>query len=591
MKASVNSFAAGLVLPVILLFPASAQTAAHSTDSGTVLHIETRRVVEDITVTDSHGRPVQGLTQSDFRIFENGVPQTVVFFEEHRRAPASSAPLPALPPNTFSNLPDPKASGPLNVILYDLVNTPWEYQHYAHEELLAFLKTSPPGRYAIFVLGKRLEMLQGFTTNRDAVLAAGNGPSPTASTQPGYLEASDQNHRDPSGKAGSDPESARALDPVHPDLSAGQAAKVLSHEENIESEFGLDQRVRITEDAFTTIANFLMPLTGRKNLLWISGSFPLSVLPTAAPVPFAPPDSNYFEGVRNYTEGQKKVEALLTLSHTAIYAVDARGLQVPPIGFSYPFTVAQSAEHATLSDIADETGGRAFLNTNGLKEAFAKAVDEGSNYYTLTYAPTNKEFDGRFRTIHVELSPRGYELSYRRGYSADEAASAAHEVDSLGVALQWGTPEIEDLPFLTHLTAGKPAPATPEQLAAFARFQGVPQVKLVDVARYAVDFALLSGHVNLISGENGSQNLAMEFAAYAYGPEGQRLNGARMRLRRTLIPEMLTPAQKKGYRYRLLVDVPVTARYLRVGVRDNLSNRLGVVELPLPLAAQPGGAQ
>jgi hypothetical protein len=54
---------------------------------------------------------------------------------------------------------------------------------------------------------------------------------------------------------------------------------------------------------------------------------------------------------------------------------------------------------------------------------------------------------------------------------------------------------------------------------------------------------------------------------------------------------MLAATQKSGYPYRLQVDVPVIARYLRVGVRDNLSNRVGVVELPLPLAAQPGGAQ
>jgi len=33
--------------------------------------------------------------------------------------------------------------------------------------------------------------------------------------------------------------------------------------------------------------------------------------------------------------------------------------------------------------------------------------------------------------------------------------------------------------------------ATPEQLAALAKFQGVPEVKPVDVQRYTVDFAVL----------------------------------------------------------------------------------------------------
>ena len=215
-------------------------------------------------------------------------------------------------------------------------------------------------------------------------------------------------------------------------------------------------------------------------------------------------------------------------------------------------------------------------------------MEEGSDYYTLTYDPANKKFDGRLRKIRVELSRRGYELSYRRSYFADDLASVAHAVDSLGVALELGTPQIAEVPFLAHLTAGQPAPATPEQLTALAKFQGVPEVKPIDVERYAVDFAVPASHVTLAPGESGGQSLQMEFAAFAYGLGGQMLNGERMQLKRTLTPEMLASVQKSGYRYRLLIDLPVTARYLRVGVRDNPSDRLGVVELPLPLAAQPG---
>jgi len=165
MKTYTESLAAGFLLPLILLLPAGAQTPAEPADTGTVLHVETRRVIEDITVTDGKGQPIQGLKQSDFRIFEDGAEQQIVSFEEHQEAHPSVEALPALPVNTFSNLPDPKASGPLNVILYDLLSTAPEYQHYAHDQLVAFLKTRPPGRYAIFVLGNRLVLLQGFTAN------------------------------------------------------------------------------------------------------------------------------------------------------------------------------------------------------------------------------------------------------------------------------------------------------------------------------------------------------------------------------------------------------------------------------------------
>ncbi|MGA3371772.1 MAG: VWA domain-containing protein [Terracidiphilus sp.] len=603
MNAHPSLAGAGLLLSFVFLLPGGAQTAAKPADSGAVLHVETRRVIEDITVTDSHGKPVQDLTQSDFRIFEDGAEQKILSFEEHRQPTAAPVELPPLPANTYSNLSEPKAPGPLNVILYDLLSTAPEYQRYAHDQLVTFLKSRPPGRYAIFVLGNRLVLLQGFTANQDALMAAAN--SRYATIRPSYVDSPDTDIHEQSDKVAAD------LNPL--DTVGAQAAELLAQMENNERDFRQDQEVEITLDAFTAIAQFLMPLPGRKNILWLSGSFPLAVLPETS-------DSNAYQSQRNYTADQKKVADLLNLSHTAVYAVDVRGLMNntvfsassrvdlrqhgggggiyntpgsvnPAVHQQQRFAASQAAEHDTLTNIAAETGGAAFFNTNGLKEAFSKAALEGSDYYTLSYDPSDKKFDGRLRKIRVELSRHGYEVSYRRSYFADDMAGVAHEVDSLGVALQLGTPQIGDLPFLARLTAGKAAPATPEQLAALAKFQGAPEAKAVDVQAYAVDFAVLGRDLTLTPGENGSQHLMLEFAAMAYGPAGQSLNATRTRIQRTIPAEMVAETQKRGLPYRLQVDLPVTARYLRVGVRDNLSNRLGVVELPLPLAAQPAGAK
>lgn len=598
MKTCTTFWGTGFLL-LFILMPVDAQTPAQPPATGAALRVETRRVVEDVTVVDSHGKPIEDLTQSDFRIFEDGAEQQIVSFEEHRAAPPSSAPLPSLPPNTFSNLSDPQSSGPLNVILYDLLSTAQEYQPYAHDQLIAFLKSRPPGQYAIFVLGNHLALLQGFTSNQKALIAAASSRS--ATSQPSYVDSPDKGIHENSDNLAASMDSR--------DTAGARAVALLAQMENDERDFRQDLQVQITEDAFTAIAQFLMPLPGRKNLLWLSASFPQSVLPDSS-------DADAFRSERNYSEAQKKVADLLNLSHTAVYAIDVRGLMNnstfsassrinlqphgggglangpgpvnPSAREQQKFAASQAAEHATLTSIASETGGAAFFNTNGLKEAFAKAVEEGSDYYTLTYDPSNKKFDGRLRKISVKLSRHGYELEYRRSYFADDLANVAHDVDSLGVALELGTPPIADLPFLTHLTAGKQAPATPEQLSALAKFQAVPEIKPVDVQKYAVDFAVPASHLTLTPGENGGQHLQMEFAAFAYGPGGQPLNGERLQLKNTLTPEMLASVQKTGYRYRLLIDLPITARYLRVGVRDNPSNRLGVVELPLPLATQPG---
>ena len=68
------------------------------------------------------------------------------------------------------------------------------------------------------------------------------------------------------------------------------------------------------------------------------------------------------------------------------------------------FNQSQAQEHTTMEQMASDTGGHAFYNTNGLASAVAKAIDAGSNYYTLTYTPTDHNWNGSYRNIHVELA-------------------------------------------------------------------------------------------------------------------------------------------------------------------------------------------
>src|SRR5262249_2458994 len=57
-------------------------------------------------------------------------------------------------------------------------------------------------------------------------------------------------------------------------------------------------------------------------------------------------------------------------------------------------------------------------NTNDLAPAFAKVVEDAQNFYSLSYRPTDSNFDGKFRKIKVELARKGYDVRYRKGYWA-----------------------------------------------------------------------------------------------------------------------------------------------------------------------------
>ncbi len=77
-----------------------------------------------------------------------------------------------------------------------------------------------------------------------------------------------------------------------------------------------------------------------------------------------------------------------------------------------------------MDEIARDTGGKAFYNTNGLNDALAQIADSGSYFYTMTYTPTNTAVDGKFRKIQVKIArddSAGAKLSYRRGYYAADA--------------------------------------------------------------------------------------------------------------------------------------------------------------------------
>ena len=47
------------------------------------LHTQVREVLTDITVTDANGKPVQGLSQNDFHVYDDGHPQAIQSFTAH----------------------------------------------------------------------------------------------------------------------------------------------------------------------------------------------------------------------------------------------------------------------------------------------------------------------------------------------------------------------------------------------------------------------------------------------------------------------------------------------------------------------------
>lgn len=77
-----------LALAAMLLYQAPIERRQPPPQVPTI-KVETRLVNVAVNVTDAHGAPVPGLTQSDFQVSEDGRPQKIAFFEKDSTTPLS----------------------------------------------------------------------------------------------------------------------------------------------------------------------------------------------------------------------------------------------------------------------------------------------------------------------------------------------------------------------------------------------------------------------------------------------------------------------------------------------------------------------
>ena len=145
----------------IAAFP-QAQTSSPATQSIPTFKAKARLVLVDVVVTNNSREPVTGLKREDFEVLEDGKPQPVSSFEEHKGEPPTQIKLPSMPPNVYTNCPLVQTADSVNVILLDALNTPTSDQAYVHRQMIKYVKTIPPRtRVAVFTLASRLRILQG----------------------------------------------------------------------------------------------------------------------------------------------------------------------------------------------------------------------------------------------------------------------------------------------------------------------------------------------------------------------------------------------------------------------------------------------
>ncbi len=377
----------------------------------------TQLVVLNVNAKDKSGNPVEGLKAADFTVTEDGKPQVIKVFEFQRleenvlppapepvKPPKGAPPAPPPPPTVAPAVQTtitPARPGEIKykdkrllVLYFDFQGMPPDDQIRVQKNALKFLNTqmTPSDLVALMTYAGELKVLQDFTEDRDAVIQLIN-----------KLVIG---------------EASEMANVVQDDSSEDTGAAYVPDDTEFNI-FNTDRQLASLEAAVKMLAT----LPEKKALVYFGSGVTRN-------------------GIDNDAQLRATINAALK-SNVSFYPVDARGLvATSPVGnanvgaaggggrgnggnFSGGAVAARASNFQgsqdTLYALANDTGGKLFVDNNDLSAGIVQAQKDISSYYILGYYTTNVALDGKFRRISVSINNNlSAKLDYRHGYFASK---------------------------------------------------------------------------------------------------------------------------------------------------------------------------
>jgi VWFA-related protein len=512
------------------------QQTADQTRGTTTLKVYSRLTVVDVTATDGNGHPVQGLQQSDFTILEDRKPQPIRNFEEVTEAGVPQPP--ALPPHTYTNLQPENASAAVNILLLDFANEApvdstnlrqmsrsVDTQNRVKQAAMEAIGRMPAGtRIAVLAMTNHLRVLEGFTTNQEVLKAA--------------------------------------IGTVSYDLDGnGNGGGVQA-----------DMRNRMVLETFDQIAVDVAQVKGRKNLIWFTTGIPEIT------------DPNHRGSGPDYSKPLSQMYDALTDAQISVYPVDVGGAG------------RLGERQLSMQQVAETTGGIAYTENNDMASGMLKAIDNGANYYSIAYVPPNPKYNGDYHAISVKVDRPGVNLVFRRGYYADEPSKHVMQAGltlsltpppvsggNMKAAMSRGMPVSQDLLFDVGVEPSTvpPKPGDPPIMGTLD-----PKLKGKHLTRYGFTYVVPAEQIKFKDGPGGKHTGKIEFDIAVYDADEKLLTG--------LSQTVTLPLSDGSYQQMLKIhgpvrffeqiDLPPGQLFVRTGVLDTATAKVGTLELPLTVA-------
>lgn len=430
-----------------------------------VIRVSTELVQTDVMVFDKKGHFVDGLQRDQFELRVDGKPQSVSLFDrvvagsqkEEQLVSARKNPAGAAPIAPGSNV---EQRGRTVVFFIDDLHLSARSVQKTRQAILEFVEKEmgSSDQVAIASASGQIGFLQQFTDNKTVLRAAvarlnhrpytiqDAGGATIPMTEYTALKV-DQGDRDAidyyasqalresnvkiRGTGGLGPPSGGAVgQPAAPrPASAGMTRELAER-------LVKERANNMMRDAASVTNNTLL---GLESLMRSSAQFPGRKLVFLV-------SDGFFLNDRNtgFGEKLKQITDAALRSGAVIYSLDARGLvsmtdstsnRVDPQGQLQRSNIGElAASQDPLNALAEDTGGRALLNSDALNGALTRALDETSNYYLLAWRPTEEEQKTkRYKRIEVSVIGRP-ELVVRlaKGYLQSQADTEMARADAGG---------------------------------------------------------------------------------------------------------------------------------------------------------------
>jgi VWFA-related protein len=418
-----------LFLCVTLAFGQQVGTNVKPDSGPTTFTSNTQLVIETVVVKDRSGKPITGLTEKDFTITEDGVPQVIKHFE-------------------YEDLPEELNTTPLEPKVADVQimnklphaqiapETPGNPRYRNHRLLALYFDMTampPPDQVRALSAAEKFITKQMTAADLVAIMDYSGGAVNVR------VDFTDDRAKILSTIETLIVGEGQGLDENNADASAVDTGAAFGQDDSEFNIFNTDRQL----SALQTAAKMLGSLNEKKSLIYFASGLQLN-------------------GVDNQAQLHATENAAIRAG-VSFWPIDARGLVASaPLGDAtrgspggqamYTGASALAAttnfqrSQDTLWSMAADTGGKAFLDSNDLSMGLVNAEKATSSYYIIGYYTTNEKLDGKFRRIKITLNDQSAKLDFRQGYFAGKVFAKFTTADKerqLEEALMLGDPVTE----------------------------------------------------------------------------------------------------------------------------------------------------